>query len=289
MEDVSNESSATVEVPVDTFATLIEQTTLLLGQASLSISYTRRLNIVKTLLKDPRKAKTLLKETTAFLQGDEIYLFGKKNFVQKQSKLNAQRKSLWKFLRVVMRKTLLFKNVVYLTKIDHKMEGGIITRQNQVIETKTKMFDLKTMRVQVPENSIMQVQHQMVNTSFTIQKEVPVTSNWELVSLIKIEHVHLIIEKSFTKDIPNVLLQGRITDFITAWEKITQNQEILSFVKGYEIPFASLPSQEKIPNLTKISKEQFSLVEHEVLEMLEKGAPTKLLNVPIVLLRRVNI
>ena len=134
LEDVSNESSATVEVPVDTFATLIEQTTLLLGKASLSISYTRRLNILKTLLKDPRKAKTLLKETTAFLQGDEIYLFGKKNFVQKQSKLNAQRKSLWKFLRVVMRKTLLFKNVVYLTKIDHKMEGGIITRQNQVIE-----------------------------------------------------------------------------------------------------------------------------------------------------------
>ena len=101
--------------------------------------------------------------------------------------------------------------------------------------------------------------------------------------------MHLIIEKFFTKDIPNVLLQGRVTDFITAWEKITQNQEILSFVKGYEIPFVSLPSQKKIPNLTKISKEQFSLVEQEVLEMLEKGAPTKLLNVPIVLLRRVNI
>ena len=78
MEDVSNESSATVEVPVDTFATLIEQTTLLLGQASLSISYTRRLNILKTLLKDPRKAKTLLKEKTALLQEDEGHLFGKK-------------------------------------------------------------------------------------------------------------------------------------------------------------------------------------------------------------------
>ena len=35
LEDVRNESSEAVEVPVDAFATLIEQTTLLLGQASL--------------------------------------------------------------------------------------------------------------------------------------------------------------------------------------------------------------------------------------------------------------
>ena len=77
LEDVRNESSEAVEVPVDKFATLVEQTTLLLGQASLSISYARRLNILKTLLKDPRKAKTLLKEKTALLQEDEGHLFGK--------------------------------------------------------------------------------------------------------------------------------------------------------------------------------------------------------------------
>ena len=49
-------------VTIDKFSTLIEENTFLLGQASLSISYTRRLSILKTLLKDPRKAKTLLKE-----------------------------------------------------------------------------------------------------------------------------------------------------------------------------------------------------------------------------------
>ena len=37
LEDVRNDSSEAVEVPVDTFATLIEQTTLMLGQASLSV------------------------------------------------------------------------------------------------------------------------------------------------------------------------------------------------------------------------------------------------------------
>ena len=61
-----------------TFSTLIKQTAHLLGQASLSISYTRHLNFLKTLLKDPRKAKTLLKEKTALLQESESQLFGKK-------------------------------------------------------------------------------------------------------------------------------------------------------------------------------------------------------------------
>ena len=36
------------------------------------------------------------------------------------------------------------------------------------------------------ESSIMQIQHQIVNSSFTIQEEVPFTSNSELVPLIKI-------------------------------------------------------------------------------------------------------
>ena len=77
LEDVRHESSEAVEVPVDTFATLIEQTTLLLGQTSLLVSYARRLNMLKTLLKDPRKPKTLLKEKTALLQEHEGHLFGK--------------------------------------------------------------------------------------------------------------------------------------------------------------------------------------------------------------------
>ena len=59
----------------------------------------------------------------------------------------------------------------------------------------------------------------MVNTSFTIQKEVPVTSNSELVPLIKIttlEHVHPIIRKLFIKSIPNVPVAGRLAYFIVA-------------------------------------------------------------------------
>ena len=91
-----------------------------------------------------------------------------------------------------MRKILPFEKALYLTKIDRKEEGDTITWQHTVIETKTKMFDFKTTRVQVPESFIMQVQHQ--NTSFTIQKEVPVTSNSQLVPLIKIATLEMCIQ-----------------------------------------------------------------------------------------------
>ena len=136
LEDVRNESSEAAEVLVDTFATLIEQTTLLLGQVSLLISYERRLNILKTLLKDPRKAKTLLQEKTALLQEDECHLFGKK-FRSYIIEIERSKKSLWNFLRVIMRKILPFEKALYLTKIDRKVGGDTITRRNQVIETKT--------------------------------------------------------------------------------------------------------------------------------------------------------
>ena len=122
-----------------------------------------------------------------------------------------------------MRKIFPFEKALYLTKIDRKVKGDTITRQNQVIETKTKMFDFKTTRVQVPESSIVQVQHQLVNTSFTIQKEVPATSNSELVPLTKIatlEHVHPIIRKLFIKSIPNVPLIGRLAYFEQPGKKL---------------------------------------------------------------------
>ena len=63
LEDIRKApSDETVEVPVDKFLTVVEHVILLLGQPSLSVSYTRRLNILKMITKDLRKAKAMLKE-----------------------------------------------------------------------------------------------------------------------------------------------------------------------------------------------------------------------------------
>ena len=58
-------------------------------------------------------------------------------------------------------------------------------------------------------------------------------------------------------------------------EKITRDQEILSIVKGYQIPFTNLPVQEKHPNTIKMSEQQSLLVDREISELLEKGVIPK--------------
>ena len=61
-----------MEVPIDTFATFIEQTTLHWAKHHcLLIS-------LKILLKEPRKTKTLLLEKIVILQESENHLFGEK-------------------------------------------------------------------------------------------------------------------------------------------------------------------------------------------------------------------
>ena len=58
----------TVSVPIGKYIILVEQSELLLGQASYTIIYGGRLNILKPLTKDPKKAKHILKEKTCLLQ-----------------------------------------------------------------------------------------------------------------------------------------------------------------------------------------------------------------------------
>ena len=63
--------------------------------------------------------------------------------------MNAQRKSLEVF-KGNNGKNTPFQKGPLPYKIDYKVEGDTITGQNQVIKTKTKVFDFKTTQVQVP-------------------------------------------------------------------------------------------------------------------------------------------
>ena len=78
LDDIKNAPDDTITVPVEDHIKLTEQTVLLLVQASNSILYIRRLQILKTLIKDPEKAKNVLKEKADLLQKGDQNLFGKK-------------------------------------------------------------------------------------------------------------------------------------------------------------------------------------------------------------------
>ena len=98
----------------------------------------------------------------------------------------------------------------------------------------------------------------------------PVIRNIELVN------VHPLMKRLFSKemltkavDIPPT---GRISHFLVNCQKLILNQDTLSLVKGYRIPFIKIPFQWKIPNFTKMSQKQVALVDLELKEMLRKGA-----------------
>ena len=78
LEDIKNAPDDTVLVPVEDHVKLVKQTVLLLVQVSNWILYSRRLQKLKTLIKDPKKAKNILKEKAYLLQKNDQNLFGKK-------------------------------------------------------------------------------------------------------------------------------------------------------------------------------------------------------------------
>ena len=77
LENIKNAPDDTVPVPVEDHIKLTEQPVLLLSQALNSILYSRPLQILKTLIKDPKKAKNILKEKTDLLQKGNQNVFGK--------------------------------------------------------------------------------------------------------------------------------------------------------------------------------------------------------------------
>ena len=76
-------------------------------------------------------------------------------------------------------------------------------------------------------------QHHAISTSNTI---VRTESNTSMDKTIILRKKNL-----------NVPLAGRLKHFSTAWEILTKDQRILSYVSGYQILFLKQPKQNKLP------------------------------------------
>ena len=78
-----------VEVDLKEIQEFVEQTVLLLGQASNSISYCRRFYMLLALTNSPQQSKQILREDSELLQKNDKNLFGKKfreNHISKSKK-----------------------------------------------------------------------------------------------------------------------------------------------------------------------------------------------------------
>ena len=151
------------------------------------------------------------------------------------------------------------------------MAEGTITRRGNIGDRDHSRVRFKII---AEGNFIMGVQQHMINTSLG-NLELPFTSNSKLVPLASMTLIHPVVRKLCTEEIPNVLLAGRLSQFVKQWKKITRDQEVSSIVKGYQIPFTNFLVQEKPPNTIKMSEQQSLLVDQGITELLEKGAIQK--------------
>ena len=158
-------SDEALEVLKDKFATLFEEVILSLSQASLLVSYTRRINILKMITKDPRKAKSMLKENENILKESETRLFGKKLRSHMIEIEKSRKKSLEAF-KDVGEKNLPSEKAHCTIKINRTAEGAITMRGNQVMETNTTTVNSKVrFNVITERNFNIEVQQHRLNTT----------------------------------------------------------------------------------------------------------------------------
>ena len=139
LEDIKNAPDDTVPVLVGDHIKLIEQAVLLLGQVSNSILYSRRLQILKTLIKNPKNAKTILKEIADLLKKGDENLFGKE-FRSMLLKQNFPKNQLCRFFltEVVALFLLLespFGQALHRTTSNRMRKGHFTTVKTQTIKT----------------------------------------------------------------------------------------------------------------------------------------------------------
>ena len=160
-----------------------------------------------------------------------------------------------------------FGQVLHRTATNRIVEGDFTTVKNRKIET-----DITCSRVEnkTKNGAVMSQVNKVLH-----QKLVPLSRKFpELIPKDSLTNAHPLVKNLFTGKIPNLQLTGRLAHFSKNWENLTQDQEILSVVKWYMIPFLKVSVQRNIPKQVATSKKQELLINQEIMEMLDKG-PTK--------------
>ena len=145
-------------------------------------------------------------------------------------KQNAPRRERWRFFLVETVAHLLlqkspFGQALHRTATNRMVEGDFTTVKNRTIETDItrNMVENKT-----TNGAVMSQVSKVLD-----QKLAPLSRKFpELIPKESLTNVHPLVKNLFTGKIPNLQLAGRLAHFSKNWEKLTQDQEVLSVVKG---------------------------------------------------------
>ena len=75
-------------------------------------------------------------------------------------------------------------------------------------------------------------------------------------------------------EVTSPLVAGKLGMFIDTWKVLTSDLWVLQAVKGFKIPFVSLPNQSLMPTAPVFPSKQAAQIKGEVRMVLEKGVVT---------------
>ena len=158
------------------------------------------------------------------------------------------------------------------------MEGNLLRkktgRKNWVVETITKplrYLESSTTTIVTAEEVAAHLRSQQVSI-VTIQIETFSTKLSEMISMNILKHVHPLIIRLFPGDLSITPLAVRLPHYSNEWKTLAKDQEILSVVNGYKIPFLTIPHQVKTPVSVHMTETYTQAIENKIKDLLEKGA-----------------
>ena len=242
----------------------MEQSILLLGQATISMTYHRRYNILSVLNCPSQQSKEMLREEADLLQQQDKNLLGKKFRGTLFRQPNQRNKPSNCFV------TRVRKNRSPFDMARQRHRGGGLEGSKNSSSKRIVLVQRDNNKVSVDINkeavAADKVKANKKETFFKI-------SFPHLTPTSELENVHPLTRKLISaREVPKLILAGRLKHFEEAWKILTKDSEILELVEGYKVPFNKNPVQQKIPETTHTNLDQRHQVQVEKDNMLEKGA-----------------
>ena len=254
-----------VEVDLKEIQEFVEQTVLLLEQASNSISYYRIFYMLLALTNSPQRSSKMLREDSQLLQKNDNNLF-RKRFRGNIWHTSKSKKQTIEMLP----KTSKAKDKPFRHGLPQTPRRSFVGQQQQ------KLLLRKGTTYSIRRNDAIMASKTAMDTDMVNINPKTFFKKVEFPYVVPVEDLkqihHYIKSLSCARKIPNVQLAGRLKKFIENPNILTNDTEVLSLVEGYATSFHEVLQQKNITNSPKLGQEEKILVLKKIYKMLNKRA-----------------
>ena len=265
VESVRLSQDDLVEVDLKEIQEFVEQTVLLLGQASNCISYYRIFYMLLALTNSPQQNSKMLREDSQLFQKNDNNLFWKRFCGNIWHTSKSKKQTIEMLPKTSQAKYKPFRHGLPQTP-----------RRSFVGQQQQKLLLRKGTTYSIRRNDAIMASKTAMDTDMVNINQETFFKKVEFPYVVPVEYlkqIHPYIKSlSCARKIPNVQLAGRLKKFIENPNILTNDTEVLSLVEGYATSFHEVLQQKNITNSPKLGQEEKILVLKKIHKMLNKRA-----------------